>query len=310
MACHIVQASEWGEFKTAYGTTAFRVGGVQYTLHKIPFTEFNFAYAPKVSVENINFAELKKSLQAQNCIALNFDVPNVLKGSDEEKIALALFKDCIKSPRDQFAKFNVLLDTTQTEAELLEKMHHKHRYNLKYAEKKGVTVKEAENAKDFDTFFDLYAATAVRQKYYIHPKRYYQTIWEKLYPNGIAKILTAYYENEPLASWLFFVYDNVLYYPYGGSSEKFRNLNASTLVAWEGIKLGKKNNCKTFDMWGASKNPNDTTDPWYGFTNFKLKFGGTYVEYTDSYDFVLNKVAYDLFNTANSLRWTLLKLIK
>lgn len=310
MATHVVQSTEWGEFKTAYGTPAYRVADVQYTLHKIPFTEFYYAYAPKVDPTKINFVELRKSLEKQRCIAINFDVPNVVKGTGEELSALEIFKDCVKSPRDQFAKFNILLDITQSPEELMEKMHYKHRYNIKYAERNGVTVKKAQDEKDFDTFFELYKATAVRQKYYIHPRNYYLAIWKKLHPLNMCEILTAYYNDKPLASWMFFIHEGILYYPYGGSSDEHRNLNASTLVAWEGIKMGKSLNCVSFDMWGASKDIKNVSDPWYGFTNFKLKFGGKYVEYMDSYDFVLNRTAYDLFNTANSLRWTILKIMK
>ncbi|HSX39757.1 MAG TPA: peptidoglycan bridge formation glycyltransferase FemA/FemB family protein [Candidatus Saccharimonadales bacterium] len=310
MFTHVVQSKEWGDFKNIYGTPAFRVGEIQYTIHKVPFTDFYYAYAPKVDPSKIDFDEVAKSLKGHNCIAVNFDVPNVVKGSEEERLAIQTFERCMPAPRDQFARFNILLDITKTEDQLLEKMHYKHRYNIKYAEKNGVTVKSAQNVKDFETFFELFKATAIRQKYYIHPKLYYQKIWDLFHPKGLCEILTAFHDGEPLASWMFFIYDNTLYYPYGGSSDAKRNLNASTLVAWEGIKLGKAQGCQTFDMWGASKDPQDTSDAWYGFTNFKLKFGGKYVEYMHSYDFVVNKAAYDLFNTANSLRWKILTLIR
>lgn len=310
MATHVVQSPQWGDFKTEYGTTAARVGDVQYTKHKIPFTHYYYAYCPKVNPFNIDFVKLAASLKENNCVAVNFDVPNILKNSDEEKKALEIFKNCVKAPRDQFAKYNVLLDISKDSEELLKSMHHKHRYNLRYAQKHGVEIKKAVNQDDFEIFFDLFEETAGRQKYYIHPKLYYQKIWEILTPQDTCHILTAYHQNKPLASWMFFIYEGVLYYPYGGSSENGRNLNASTLVCWEGIQLGKQKNCKTFDMWGASKNPEDTSDPWFGFTNFKLKFGGNFVEHIDSFDFVINKNVYDTFNFVNYVRWKFLKVLK
>jgi len=85
---------------------------------------------------------------------------------------------------------------------------------------------------------------------------------------------------------MFFVYDGVLYYPYGGSSSKYRNLQASTLVGWEGLLLGKRLGCKVVDLWGASEDPDDRTDPEWGFTNFKKKFGAKHVKYIPSYDLV------------------------
>lgn len=310
---HIVQSQKWGEFKTKNGTTAIRVGEIQYTKHKIPKTKKYFAYCPKVNPQKINFNELKKSLIENNCININFDVPNVILKSEEIQEDLKIFEQngCIKSPRDQFAKYSVFLDLKKTENELFEQMHSKHRYNTRYAQRKGVTVKEADhnNNQDFEIFYKLLKDTADRQKYYVHPKKYYLGIWETL-PQDMCHILIAEFEGAPLAAWMLFTYKNVLYYPYGGSSEEHKNLFASNLIGWEAIRLGKKHDCEVFDMWGASKDPNDKADPWHGFTNFKLKFGGEHVEFMDSYDYVINPFMYKSFNLANKLRWKILKAIR
>jgi len=203
-----------------------------------------------------------------------------------------------------------LLDLTPLEEDLLKNMHHKQRYNIRYAEKKGIVVKEEIGQKAFDVFYDLAKKTADRQGFYIHPRDYYKKLWEVLSAESVAHILVGYYKDEPLASWMFFVYDGVLYYPYGGSSSKYRNLQASTLVGWKGLLLGKSLGCKIADLWGASEDPDDRTDPEWGFTNFKKKFGAKHVKYIPSYDLVMNSTMYETFNFANKARWTLLKLKK
>lgn len=311
MPRHIVQSADWAEFKMKYGTPAVTAGGVIYTKHKIPFSVGYFAYCPRVEPEKIDFSELKKSLIAQQCISINFDVPNVLASSDEELSALQIFSNngCVKSPRNQFAQSNILLDITKSEDELLSNMHKKHRYNINYAIKHGTSVKVAESEKDFDDFYNLFEQTAQRQKYYVRPKEYYKILWDLFKPRNLCEILTAYNGGNPLASWMFLIYEDVLYYPYGGSSEEMKNLQSSNLVAWEGILLGKKRGCTLFDMWGASDNIDDNSDTWWGFTNFKLKFGGKYVKYMDSYDLIINEPVYRMFNFANSVRWKLLKAI-
>lgn len=312
MAKHIVQSHEWGEFKSEYGTPAIHVGDIQYTKHHIPLTGQFFGYCPKVDPSKINFAALKKSLIENDCASVNFDVPNVIKGSKEEEEALKIFAEhgCTLSPRDQFAKSNVLLDLTKSEEDLLADMHTKQRYNIKYAEKNGVTSRLAESQEDFDTFWKMFEETSVRQKYYIRPKSYYQKIWNMFKDTGMVYILIVEGKAEPLASWMLFKYEDVLYYPYGGSSEKHRNLFGSVYIGWQAILLGKKLGCKIFDMWGASENPDNQEDPWWGFTNFKLKYGGQHITYMDSYDFVVNSAVYKMFNTANNLRWKVLKFIK
>lgn len=311
MLRHIVQSPEWAEFKSKYGTPAVEVGGVVYTKHKIPFTAGYFAYCPRVVPSDVDFEALTKSLSEQQCISVNFDVPNVLAGTDEEKQALSIFSNqkCERSPRNQFAQSNIILDLNKSEEELLAQMHSKHRYNIQYAQKHDTIVKTAESSEDFNDFYSLFEQTAQRQKYFVRPKDYYQILWEMFKPKGMCEILTAYNKGRPLASWMFLIYDNVLYYPYGGSSEEAKNLHSSNLVAWEGIKLGKSKGCKVFDMWGASDNIDDHNDTWWGFTNFKLKFGGKYIKYMDSYDLVLNEPVYRMFNFANSVRWKLLKAI-
>lgn len=308
---HLVQSPEWGEFKSSFGTPAVRVGIIQYTKHKIPFTNLFYGYCPKVNPSDINWKEIEKSAKENHCININFDVPNVLKGSSKGKSAVeTLQKNCRQAPKSTFARHNILLDITKSEEEILGNMHTKHRYNISYAQRKGVRVEKAKNQQDFEDFYNLTRETVERQKFYTHPKSYFQKIWDLMNPKGICHILIGKYENEALAAWLFFTYEGILYYPYGGSSEKHKNLQASSLIAWEGIKLGKKLGCHTFDMWGASDDPNDKSDPWYGFTNFKLRFGGRFVEYIDSYDLVVNKPMYYAFGLANFVRWKILNLLK
>lgn len=352
MSYHIVQSPEWGEFKKAYGTRVETVSGLVFTLHKIPFSPYYFGYCPKVSFEQlqaIDWKLLRTKLEEISCIALKFDVPNILKrvfsgtefmtsteaatvvgvtdgvvadsaesahvgftdGSAQSRSAAELLsKYCSVSASDVFSQYSILLDITPSEDDILANMHTKTRYNVKYAQRKGVTVTRAKNQEDFDDFFALFKENAERDKYYIRPKAYYQLIWDKLHPTGICEIITTRYQNIPLASWMFFIYSNVLYYPYGGSSDKYKNVQASSLVAWEGIKLGKERGCHTFDMWGAAKDLNDKENSWWGFSNFKIKFGGKYVEYLDSYDFVINNSAYHLFNIANTIRWKVLRYLK
>jgi lipid II:glycine glycyltransferase (peptidoglycan interpeptide bridge formation enzyme) len=308
---HIVQSPEWGKFKSEMGTPATRVGEIQYTKHKIPISPHYYAYCPKVDPEKIDWEKLTKSLKENGCIAINFDVPNVIENTKSSEKGIQIFEGkCKRSPRNTFAASNVILDLTTKEDDLLANMHKKHRYNIRLAQKKGVKVRKATNGEDFEIFYNLLNETAQRQRYYIHSKEYYKKIWEMLGGQDMCHILIAEHEKIPLVTWMLFTYENVLYYPYGGSFEKMKNLQGSNLIAWEAIKLGKKLGCTVFDMWGAANDPNDTTDPWYGFTNFKIKFGGKHVKYINSYDFIINTPAHALFNSANNLRWKILNLIK
>lgn len=309
---HIVQSPEWEKFKKSYGTEAVRVGEVMYTKHRIPFTNNYYAYCPKVDPFSIDFKEIKSSLKKNSCIAINFDVPNVLEDSRNSEQAVQVFEKsgCILSPKTTFTSYNLLLDLTPSKDDLLMNMHSKQRYNVRYAKKNDVVVKNEEGEQSFEIFYNLAIKTAERQGFYMHPKDYYLGLWQILSKEKIAYILNAYYKDEPLASWMFFIYDDVIYYPYGGSSLKHRNLQASTLVGWEGILLGKKKGCETMDLWGACEDPTDRDDPEWGFTRFKQKYGAKHVKYIPSFDLVINPAMYEAFNVANKTRWSLLKLKK
>jgi len=308
---HIVQSKIWEQFKNAYGTQAIRAGGVLYTKHKVPFIPFYYAYCPKVNPKNIDWDNLSKSLKNNKCISINFDVPNIQNSAPNTQEFIESFeKWCVKAPKDTFSKYNVMLDLTLDEQTILANMHKKHRYNIRYASKKGVAVEQGKTDADFETFYELLKNTADRQKYYVRSKKYYKLAWETLQKENEAYILIAKYQDEVLGAWMLFAHNNTLYYPYGGSSTKHRNLHASCLLGWEAIKLGKKLGCVKFDMWGAAKDPQNALDPYHGFTAFKLKYGGTRVSYIDSYDYVVNKPLYTLFNFANKIRWAVLTLVK
>jgi lipid II:glycine glycyltransferase (peptidoglycan interpeptide bridge formation enzyme) len=301
----------WQEFKNSFGTPAIMAGGVLYTKHKIPFTGSNYGYCPRVDPADVNFEELKKSLTENSCVALHFDVPNILRGGPEEKPSREIFeKYCTRSSRDEFAKANFIMDLTLSEEELMSKMSTKQRYNTNYAIKKGVKVRKAENQKDFDIFFKLYEETGNRQGFYFRPRSYLQKAREIFSSHNACDILIAEYEGKPLASWMLFTSDNILYYPYGGSTEEMKNLQANCLIGWEAIKYGKGKNCTLFDMWGAAVDLNNINDPYYGFSQFKAKYGGQHVLYIDSYDLILNESAYKMFNLANNLRWKVLNILR
>jgi len=312
MTRHVLQSELWEKFKESYGTPTVRVGNVLYTKHKIPFTSYFYGYCPRVNPFDIDFDKVKASLEENTCVAIHFDVPNVAKDDPDAEKAIKIFEDnnCVLSAREEFAKGNFLLDLTKSEEEILNGMHKKHRYNVKYAQNKGVIVRQSTDDKDFSIFYDLYSETSKRAKFFARSKTYMEKVWKTFNEAKSSYLLIAELEGKPLASWMIIIYDNVLYYPYGGSTAEERNVQSSCLVGWEAIRLGKKLGCKLFDMWGATEDMSNKSDPYYGFSVFKEKFGSKHVEYIPSYDFVVNEPVYKMFTAANNLRWKVLNLLK
>lgn len=313
---HPLQSFEWGEFREKTGIKVIRGDRFQLTIHKIPHTPWNIGYLPKSLLptkEMIN--ELIKIGKQEKCIFIQLE-PGVRKMEDGkwkmEELGLR------PSFHPLFTKYTFILDLTKSEEELLAAMHPKTRYNIKVAQKHGVQIVEDNSNEAFETYLQLTKETTKRQKFYAHSEKYHRLMWEtlrcaqgKLSKDKLsAHLLLATYKNKTLAAWILFVLKDILYYPYGASSNEYRETMASNLTMWEAIKFGKKLGLKKFDMWGALGPNPDKNDPWYGFHRFKEGYGGDLVEFIGSYDLVINPFLYQLYKIADKVRWSLLRFRK
>lgn len=302
---HPLQAWEWGEARKEMGVEVIRIGefrGVklkavyQLTLHKIPFTNWKAGYLPRSvfpSKDVLDF--LYRYCKENHIISVKFEpyVESIPRSARDARL--------VKSRNSIFPEWTQIVDLTQSEEQLLKNMKSKTRYNLRLSEKKGVIVKEESNEQGFKTFIKLYFETTKRQNYYGHNEAYHRAIWNNLKKN-ISHFVIAYYQNTPLVVYELFHFKDRLYYVYGGSSEEYRNLMAAQLIMWETIRLGKKLGAKYLDMWGSLGPDYDSTHPWAGFTRFKEGYGGKFVQFSGSYDLVVNKSLYRLFNLAYNVR--------
>lgn len=315
VANHPMQSWEWGEARKKMGIEILRFGEYskdmlkqifQITLHQIPYTPWKIAYLPRSQFPSIHtLTYLKNNLLQKNVIFLQIE-PYVYKNSNLKNIqnSLTLLQ---KSHHPLFPDWTQILDLKPSEEELLNKMHHKTRYNIRLAQKKGIAIKEVSDDEGFNVFSQLYFETCKRQKYYGHSQKYHQLLWNFLKKN-IAHILIAYYQDIPLAAYELFNFKNILYYPYGGSSELHRNFMAPNLLMWEAIKLGKKLGAHIFDMWGSLPRDYNVKNPWSGFTRFKEGYHTQFIEFIGSYNLVIQPLLYHAYTVADDVRSFYLKI--
>ncbi|HWQ99585.1 MAG TPA: peptidoglycan bridge formation glycyltransferase FemA/FemB family protein, partial [Candidatus Methylomirabilis sp.] len=74
----------------------------------------------------------------------------------------------------------LLVDLSKTEEQLLTEMHEKTRYNVRVAERNGVTVRAASSPDDIDTFLRLNEETAARDRFVSQPSEYIRATFEFL----------------------------------------------------------------------------------------------------------------------------------
>ncbi len=208
-------------------------------------------------------------------------------------------------------KYEWVLNIDKPESELLGNMHPKNRYSIRLAENKGVTIEIIENnfvplrgisrreKKYFDIFYELLNQTAKRNKFNLHPKIYYQNIFETLNSDN-AFLVLAKYDDKILAMNLILFFGEIAYFVFGGSSDEYKNLMAPHLSHWQGIIEAKRRNCKIYNFGavdsGKFSAQGGPASGWEGISIFKKRFGGQLLEYSDSYDLILKPFWYRLYN--------------
>jgi len=307
----------------------------QVIFSKIPRTPWKIGTLLKSQVPTKEvFEELKKVGKKNNAIFIkiepNFvtDIYNLESGNQELKlvthnpesekfIKLLTNNGCVKG-KTLFTPTSFWIDLTRSEEELMKSFSSKTRYNIRLAQKHGVKVIENNSDKAFEKYLKLTFETAKRQGFYAHSEKYHRLMWKFLYQSlvtnhqsPIAHLLTATYnppshkasegqEGEIITTWILLVYDKFLYYPYGASSDKYKNVMANNLMMWEAIKFGKKMGCTTFDLWGREEGK--------GFTKFKEGYNPQVVKFLGTWDLIINPTLYQIYIVAEKLRWSILRV--
>lgn len=318
---HPLQTWEWGDFRKSTGVSVARLGvfegnvlkrGFQVTFHPIPLLGQNAGYFPKGEMPDDNqIAALKELAKQHNALFIKME-PNIAQKvgtpSAHAHIHKFLTENGAQPGRALFTKYSFLLDLTPSEEKLFENLKSKTRYNVNLAAKKGVQIFENTSLEGIEQYLDILKETTSRQGFYAHNEAYFKNMFENLGGTGMMRIFNAVYQGKILVSWIIFIHNGVLYYPYGASRRENRDVMASNLMMWEMIKFGKAQGCTHFDMWGSLGPEPDKKSSWYGFHRFKEGYGGDLVEFLGTYDLVINPSLYGLFRLGDNLRWKWLRL--
>lgn len=301
---HPLQSWEWGEFREKTGIKLARESGMQITIHPLPHTPWTIGYYPKGNkpLNHYTIEALRKIAKKYKCVYIKCEPKIEIQDARREKIDSRFV-----AGRPLFTKHNFVLDVTPTEEELLKSFKQKTRYNIKVAEKRGVTVAIDDSPEAFERYLQLTMETTKRQGFYAHTGSYHRKMWATLHAAGMAHILTAKYQGKIITTWVLFKFGDTLYYPYGASTREHREVMANNLVMWEAIRLAKKWGLKYLDMWGSLGPNPDPEDPRYGFTMFKAGYNPRAVEYVGTWDYVAIPWLYWPLRVVEQARWLILR---
>ena len=321
---HPLQTWAWGDFQIGEGHKVYRLGvfdqqkmvsGYTVSFHDIPKLNYSVGTllrGPKIDDDMIK--NIKKIAQDENAIFVKFE-PDVIQKTFDQNLVLdkeftvdTNFPSLVVSPKVAFYPHSFIVDLTKTEDQLFESMSPKTRYNIKLANRHNVIVSKETHDKGFEIYLSLLMATTKRQGFYLHTESYHRHLWEKLKNSNLIDIFIASHDGEVLAAFMLFKKDDRLFYPYGASIDKKREVMAPNLLMWEAIKYGQSLGLKSFDTWGCLGPNAKEGEMGFGFHKFKQGYGGTLVQFVGTYDLIINPTLYKIYNTVDKYRWILLRL--
>ena len=316
--CNFQQSLEWGQVKTNWIKEVIlsedKDGNIRGSLcvwiRKIPIFG-NIMYSARGPVCNLYDEEVISDLvEGANLLAKKYKAfvlrvePDILK-TDEKFREIILkkgfkIKDDSKDFKDEIQpRFVFRLDLKgKTEDEIFAAFHQKTRYNVRLAIKKGVVIKEG-TREDLKEFHKIMVETGERDNFIIRSLSYFEKMYDELAPNHM-KLLMAYSGDEAIAGIIPIMYGNKVWYLYGASSNKHRNLMPNYLLQWTMIKEAIKRGADIYDFRGVS-GVVDESHPQYGLYRFKKGFNAEFTEFVGEVYINFKPLRYKLYKMSERL---------
>ncbi|GEM_PF-288400 len=317
-----LQSWHWKTFQESIGRRTFLLGVeefghiIGYALfiqHKLPLKSYLYCPRGPLFMKDITYEKqatatreilhyLKKRSQELGVIFLRIEPPETI--TKKEVIEEIWWSSKLIWKRVRFVQPSdtLLLNLNQTTDRLVENMHHKTRYNIKLAKRKGVTTRVlVEN--EYEIFWELLQQTARRQHIKTHNKSYYQVLSRiQEPPDCFSKIFLAEYQGVAMAAIMVMFYQNTAIYLHGGTNELHRNVMAPHLLQWCSIREAQRLSMRYYDFYGIAPHDADVSHPLTGVGRFKRGFGGIEVNYVGTYELVFHAKWYALYQLAKAGR--------
>jgi lipid II:glycine glycyltransferase (peptidoglycan interpeptide bridge formation enzyme) len=239
-------------------------------------------------------------------VALGHGVPHTedaVEFTGGQAVRSELIQRGWKFSQDQIQFRNtVLIDLSPSSEELLARMKQKTRYNIRLAQKKGVTVRIG-TADDLPLLYRMYAETSVRDGFLIREEGYYQTVWRTFgttLPGAPSRstpfhdALIAEVDGEPVGAVSIFYFAGQAIYLFGMSRDEHREKMPNYLLQWEAMRRAKALDNKIYNLWGAPDEFDQSDDLW-GVFRFKEGLGGYVSRTLGAWDFTPNPTLYKMY---------------
>ncbi len=317
----VLQCWEWGELKGRTGWQPLPIAVVEgdrivaaclVLKRSVPLIGSCLLYAPHGPV--VDFAdestwprlldELRQLAAAHQAMALKIDPAIPVERAD---IVAALEQGGFRRHNGEGdfggvqPRYVMKVDISGDLDELLAQFKSKTRYNIRLAERKGVTVRLG-HRDDLPDFYEILTATAERDGFVVREISYFYDIWDLIIKAGLGQLFLAYAEGKLVAGTLAFALGHQAWYVYGASSYSHRNLMPNYLLQWHMIQWAKDRGSTVFDMRGVAREiDGQAQGELSGLNRFKRGFAPQYVEYIGEWDLVFRPGLYRLLNLAQPI---------
>lgn len=170
----------------------------------------------------------------------------------------------------------VLVDLMPAEAEILAGFKQKTRYNIRLAERKGVTVEPVDlTPANMAMMYGLICETQSRAGFFLRPKEYFETYWQKHVKAETGQLFLASHEGTVLAGIFVCFLGRRALYKDGGSIREKKELQAAYLLQWRAIQWLKQRGIEEYDLHGVPPTGSSPDHPLSSLVQFKSGFGHT-----------------------------------
>lgn len=296
---HLLQSWQWGEFKARHGWAPDRVmveGPEGYGMAQILYRfrgPLSVGYIPRGPVLHGDAPAIWPRLREQiDASARSHRAISVIIEPDGPLGLSGSWRDAgVVAGPAHFQPGRTVKIPLGTDDEILKQMHQKTRYNVRLAQRRGVTVRECGDSEDgITTFYNLLQDTAQRNEFGIHSRAYYADFLHIF--GDRARLVFAEADGHVGSGLIVAAFGQEAIYMYGASSTEHRAHGAAFFMQFEAMRWAREQGCTTYDLWGIPETDPDTTghesntavagtkgDDWRGLYRFKTGFGGEIVTY-------------------------------
>lgn len=276
---------------------------MQILIHRLPRIKYSIMYVPRGPVCDFKDVTIvDKLIEEANIVAKKYNA-FMLKMEPKELCNEEIKKTyrkrgyilCGKNSKLRNAIqpiYNMIVDIKGKNAkEVIDSFSPKCRYNIRYAYKNKIEVYYSNKEEDLKIFYELYKVTTKRDKFDCRPYEYFKDLLQYYQKNQI-RIYIAKHEGEYLAASIAINYAKEVYYMYGASASKKRNLMPTYALQWGMIKWAIDTNCDSYNLGGLLSLNKDN-----GLYQFKIGFcrANGVKEYIGEVDKVYNYLIYGLY---------------